>query len=274
MTLYKIHEECIDCAVPASYKEEHCTCNGFVRALYMLKCLSLDDVWSAHSSVNPLVHDVPVDLGEHLIDLSLLGHHDWPLAVRRACEHLHSQSAGAHVSGEPNPTFPVIHDPVGLKFAIFRTALDDHCWRGLLHEAGELLHGDLHILLADGTRRWALPHARVALEARRLELSVESLDDQLTHNGTLRRGSSRARDCLLVKLLNVGIGDIILATTTSTESYTTLDPSGWLRRCDKGQILHEAKAQSSNEQASEQARRVSHGASARSTSSSKLPKKL
>merc|ERR1712196_716234 len=72
----------------------------------MLFCSSLDDVWPTHSSINPLVHDVPVDLGEHLIDLSLLGHHDWALAVRRACEHLHSQSAGLMSAASQTQPFP------------------------------------------------------------------------------------------------------------------------------------------------------------------------
>merc|ERR550514_2540364 len=238
---------------------ESCNHAGLVKALYSLGCFrssALLDVWPTHSSVNPLVHDVPVDLGEHLIDLSLLGHHDWALAERHACVHLHSQSSRAHVSREPNPTFPVIHDALGLIFSIFRTALSDHWCRGFFHKGGELLHGNLGVLLANGARRWALPHARVALEARRLELSVESLDDQLTHDGTLRRGASRARDGLFVELLDVGIGDVILSTTTSTECHAPLEPGCLSRRCDERQKVHSGEADRSKHQSSEQSRRA------------------
>merc|ERR1719254_494036 len=75
--------------------------------------------------------------------------------------------------------------------------------------------GDAHcdVLLADGAGGWALPEARVALEALRRELAVEELDDELRHHVALCRIAAAARRHRGVEGFDVRVAHVVLPAT-------------------------------------------------------------
>merc|ERR1711933_92223 len=158
--------------------------------LYAKRSSPLLDLGAAQSGVDALVHEIPVDLGEHLVDVARLGAEEGALAIGRGLEELNGEAAGAHLGRDPDPTLAIINDLRSFVHAIADAALGDE--HGSLHLHHQPLHANLDVLLADGTRGWALPQTRVALEALGRELTMEELDDKLRHNRALGRVAAAA----------------------------------------------------------------------------------
>merc|ERR1712048_186260 len=145
---------------------------------------------------------VPIDLREHLVHVALLGHQDRTLAVWHRLEELHCQAAGAHLGCKPHPALAVILNFLSLVHPIADAALAHK--HGALHLLNQALDANRNVLLAHGSRRWALPHPRVALESLLCELAMEELHNQLRDNPTLGRIATTACGELRVEVLDVG----------------------------------------------------------------------
>merc|ERR1719429_723315 len=180
------------------------------------------DLRAAQGGVDALVHEAPVDLVEHLVDVALLGDEEGALPEGHGLEELDGEAAGAHLGREPDPALAVVLHLLGLVHAVADAALGhEHRGLELLLEAG---HAHRDVLLADGARGRALPEPGVALEALLGELAVEKLHYQLGRDGALGRVAPGARDGLRVEGLDVGVGDVVLAAAAATKARS------WPRR--------------------------------------------
>merc|ERR1740138_204079 len=168
------------------------------------------DLRAAQGRVDALVHQVPIDLIEHLVDVALLRHQEGTLSEGYRLEHLNCEPAGAHLGSEPHPALAIILHLLCLVDAIADTALADE--HRVLHLRLEALHANLDVLLADGAGGRALPQARVPLEALLRELAIEELHDELSDDGALGWVAAAAGDRLSVERLDVRIADLVLAT--------------------------------------------------------------
>merc|ERR1719373_774163 len=134
------------------------------------------DLGAAEGGVDALVHEIPVDLLKHLVDVGGLGAEERALAEGCRLEELDRQAAGAHLSGNPDPALAIIHHLLGLIDTIADAALGHE--HGVLHLRLQALHAHLDVLLADGA---------------------------------LGRVAAAARDRLGIKRRNVRVADLILA---------------------------------------------------------------
>merc|ERR1719226_127825 len=168
------------------------------------------DLRAAQGGVDALVHNVPIDLVKHLVNIALLGHEERALAKGHGLEQLHSKTARAHLGCKPYPALAIVLHLLSLIHAIADATLG-HKHR-VLHLRLEAFNANLDVLLADGARRRALPQARVALEALRRELTMEELHDELRNDRALRRVTASARDSFVIECLNVSIRNLVLPT--------------------------------------------------------------
>merc|ERR1719188_2270976 len=153
--------------------------------------LALLDLRAAQGGVDALVHNVPIDLVKHLVNIALLGHEERTLAEGHGLEQLHSKTARAHLGCKPYPALAIVLHLLSLIHTIPDATLG-HKHR-VLHLRLEAFNANLDVLLADGARRRALPQARVALEA-------------------LRRVTASARDSFVIERLDVSIRNLVLPT--------------------------------------------------------------
>merc|ERR1719476_749948 len=77
----------------------------------------------AQGSVDALVHDVPVDLIKHLIDIACLRDEERTLAVWNGLEELNGEAAWAHLGRNPDPTLAIVDHFLRLIDARASTAL-------------------------------------------------------------------------------------------------------------------------------------------------------
>merc|ERR1740138_1611043 len=123
------------------------------------------DLRAAQGRVDALVHQVPIDLIEHLVYVARLRDQEGALSEGHGLEHLNCEPAGAHLGCEPDPALAIVHHLLCLVDPIADTALGDEHW--VLHLRLEALHTYLDVLLADSAWRRALPQARIPFEALR-----------------------------------------------------------------------------------------------------------
>merc|ERR1719401_125122 len=141
-----------------------CLCRGDKDLPWHLTSSSpLLDLWAAEGGIDALVHEIPVDLVKHLVDVGGLGAEERALAEGCRLEEFDRQAARAHLSSNPDPALAIIHHLLGLIDTVADAALGHE--HGVLHLRLQALHAHLDILLADGAGRRALPEARVTLEA-------------------------------------------------------------------------------------------------------------
>merc|ERR1719188_2556187 len=194
----------------AAHPDRCCPCRGGKDLPWHLTSSSpLLDLRAAEGGVDALVHEIPIDLVKHLVDVGGLGAEERALAKGCRLEELDRQAAGAHLSSNPDPALAIIHDLLGLIDTVADAALGHE--HGVLHLCLQAFHAHLDVPLADGAGRRALPEARVTLEALRREVAIEELDNELCYDGALGRVTAAARDRLGIKGLNVRVGDLILA---------------------------------------------------------------
>merc|ERR1740138_394368 len=143
------------------------------------------DLRAAEGGVDALVHEIPVDLVKHLVDVGRLGAEERALAEGCRLEELDGQAAGAHLSGNPDPALAIIHHLLGLVDTVADAALGHE--HGVLHLRLQALHAHLDVLPPNAAGRWALPKARVTLEALRREVTIEELHNELCSDGALWR---------------------------------------------------------------------------------------
>merc|ERR1740138_463493 len=165
--------------------------------------LPLLDLRAAQGRVDALVHQTPIDLVEHLVDVACLRHQEGALSEGHGLEHLNCEPAGAHLGRKPDPALAIVHHLLCLVDPIADTALGDE--HGVLHLRLEALHTYLDVLLADSAWRRALPQARIPFEALRGELAIEELHDELGDNGALGRIAAAATAGLSVECLDIRI---------------------------------------------------------------------
>merc|ERR1740138_1752486 len=165
--------------------------------------LPLLDLRAAQGRVDALVHQAPIDLVEHLVDVARLRHQEGALSEGHGLEHLNCEPAGAHLRREPDPALAIVHHLLCLVDPIADTTLRDE--HGVLHLRLEALHTYLDVLLANGAWRRALPQAGVPLEALRGELAIEELHNEFRDNGALGRIAAAASDGLSIKCLDIRI---------------------------------------------------------------------
>merc|ERR1719436_600281 len=202
---------------------------------------ALLDLRATKGGVDALVHDAPVDLLEHLVDVARLGAKERTLAEGHGLEQLDCQAAGAHLSCNPNPTLAIVYHLLRLVHAVAHTTLRHK--HGVLHLRLEALHTHLDVLLADGAWRRALPEAGIALEALGREVAVEELHDELSSNCALWRVAASAADCLCIEVCNIRVAHLVLtaACLQCNRARPLLAQAlPWLERrrcrcCDKGQ---------------------------------------
>merc|ERR1719507_598721 len=202
---------------------------------------ALLDLGATQGLLNVPQNHVPVDLVKELGHVGLLRHEERALAIGHGLEELDGQAARAHLSRKPDPALAVIHHLRGLINTVADTSLGHE--HGVRHLRLEPLNANDDVLLADVARGWALPEARVALEALGCELTVEELHDELSDHGALRWVPAAASQERVVEVLNVSIRDIVLTTATCPEGHLAAAllcrRGGGRRRGHKGQELPE-----------------------------------
>merc|ERR1719476_238639 len=160
-------------------------------------------------SVDALVHDVPVDLIKHLIDIARLCDEERALAVGNGLEELNGEAARAHLSRNPDPALAIVDHLLRLIDARTSTALCNE--QRVLHLLLQDGHGHCNVLPAQSVRGRAFPGSRIALETLRGELAIKVFHDELAHNFALRRVASATRTSLRIERLDVRICDLILS---------------------------------------------------------------
>merc|ERR1711879_974049 len=168
---------------------------------------ALLNVRPTHGNLNARRGLLPVDLLEQLVDVVLLGNEKRSLAVRDGLVEFDEQAAWGHISREPDPSLAIINDLVLLK----RRWSALRCIFSQLHLLFEALHTNGDVLLADIARWRSLPEAGISNEALVCEFSMEVLHDHLCQH-SLRRWATTASHGLFVELLDISIGDVVLAT--------------------------------------------------------------
>merc|ERR1712066_1000984 len=129
----------------------NCQSSGKYLSCHFTRLSPLLDLRAAEGGVDALVHEIPVDLVEHLVDVGAFGAEERTLAEGRRLEELDGQAAGAHLSSNPDPALAIIHHLLGLVNPIADAALGDE--HGVLHLRLQALHAHLDVLLADGAGR-------------------------------------------------------------------------------------------------------------------------
>merc|ERR1712146_216379 len=87
--------------------------------------LALLDVRATHGALKTLVHHVPVDLVEDLIDIVSPRHDERALAIRNRGEKLEVKAARCHVRCKPDPALTIINNLVCLICEWANTTLAD-----------------------------------------------------------------------------------------------------------------------------------------------------
>merc|ERR1712039_759197 len=84
---------------------------------------ALLDLRATEGGVDALVHEIPIDLVKHLVDVGGFGAEERALAEGRRLEELDGQATGAHLSSNPDPALAIIHHLLGLIDAVADAAL-------------------------------------------------------------------------------------------------------------------------------------------------------
>merc|ERR1712176_1560236 len=103
--------------------EVHPRVTNILRAPFWRAVSALLDLGPAHGFLDAGQGCGPIDLIEHAIDVTGLGHNERALAVRDGLVERQAKAARRHVPGKPNPALAIVQDL--RRFVVPGTALCD-----------------------------------------------------------------------------------------------------------------------------------------------------
>merc|ERR1719350_1102688 len=113
-------------------------------------------LWAAQSGVNALVHDVPVDLVEHLCYIVLLCAKESAFSIRCRLESIQSETTRAHLSSYPDVPFAIIFNLLCFIDCIANSTLGNESCVSLFEKCFQFLLYHLDVPLANGSFWWSL----------------------------------------------------------------------------------------------------------------------